>query len=171
MLKCDMLSFIKKLFQPKLVNAASAWQLLGNEASSSYWLYAAPVHLVLQRDTFSLAAPVPLSLEFEEIDAMTDALNKHFEADNLKFFWHENQWFLSLEINPNIQTTRPESVVNKDISAFLPTGEGAIKWASFTNELQMLLFAHPINQVREAKGLPVINSVWCYGGGQVEAIN
>ncbi|HSF70871.1 MAG TPA: hypothetical protein VLA25_01165 [Methylotenera sp.] len=166
-----MLSFIKKLFKPKLVNAALAWQQLGNDAGTGYWLYAAPVHLVLQRDTFSLAAPVPLPLEAEEISALTSTLNTHFEADNLKFFWHDNQWFLRLAINPNIQTTPPEKVVNKDINTFLPAGEGAIKWAAFTNELQMLLFAHPINQVREEKSLPVINSVWCYGGGQVQAIN
>ncbi len=161
-----MLSFIKQLLQPKLVNAALAWRQLGNDASSGYWLYAAPVHLVLQRDTFSLAAPVPLPLEVEEISALTGTLNKHFEADNLSFFWHENQWFLKLLSNPNIETSLAENAVNKDISAFLPTGEGAIKWASFTNELQMLLFAHPINQMRETKGLPAVNSIWCYGGGQ-----
>jgi hypothetical protein len=163
-----MLSFIKKLFKPKLVNAALAWQQLGNDVGSGYWLYAAPVHLVLQRDTFSLAAPVPLPLDAEEILALTSTLNKHFEADDLKFFWHDNQWFLMLTINPNIQTTPPESVVNKDISAFLPVGEGAIKWATFTNELQMLLFAHSVNQAREAKNLPVINSIWCFGGGLLE---
>jgi hypothetical protein len=164
-----MLSFIKKLFQPKLVNAALAWQQLGNDAGNGYWLYAAPVHLVLQRDSFSLSEPAPLLLERAEIDALTSALNKHFEAGTMKlmFFWHEKQWFLRLESNPDIQTNPPESAVNKNISAFLPTGEGAIKWASFTNELQMLLFAHPINQVRETKGLPAVNSIWCYGLGKI----
>jgi hypothetical protein len=162
-----MFSFIKKLLQPKYINAALAWQHLGNDAGSGYWLYAAPVHLVLQRDSFDLAAPVPLPLELEEIDALTSALNKHFEADNLEFFWHEKQWFLSLASNPDIQTHPPESAMNKSIDMFLPTGKGAINWAGFTNELQMLLFAHPVNQVREAKGLPAVNSVWCYGGGRV----
>ncbi len=162
-----MLSFIKKLLQPKLLNAALAWQQLGNDAGSGYWQYAAPVHLVLQRDTFSLVAPVPLPLALEEISVLTSTLNKHFEADNLEFFWHEEQWFLRLESNPNIQTNPPEKAINKDIDVFLPTGEGAIKWASFTNELQMLLFEHPINQVREAKGLPAVNSIWCYGLGKI----
>lgn len=162
-----MLSFFKNLFKPTSANAAQAWQQAGNHAGSAYWLYAAPVHLVLQRDSFSLAAPAPLPLERAEIDALTAALNKHFEADDLKFFWHEKQWFLRLENNPNIQTSAPEAALNKDISAFLPTGEGAIKWAQFTNEIQMLLFEHPINQAREAKRLPVINSIWCHAGGQV----
>jgi hypothetical protein len=35
----------------------------------------------------------------------------------------------------------------------------------------MLLFEHPINQAREAKRLPAINSIWCYGGGQIETNN
>jgi hypothetical protein len=166
-----MLSFIKKLFQVKKPNAAIAWQQAGNEAGSSFWLHAAPVHLVLQRDSFSLAEPVPLPLEIDEIDALTAALNKHFGHDMVanksQFFWHENTWFLRLETNPNIQTTAPEAAINKDTRAYLPTGEGAMQWASFQNEVQMLLFEHPVNAAREAKNLPVINSIWCYGLGQI----
>ena len=66
-----MLAFLKKLFSSKKPNAALAWQQAGNEAGSAFWLYAAPVHLVLQRDSFSLAEPVPLPLESDEIDALT----------------------------------------------------------------------------------------------------
>jgi hypothetical protein len=122
---------------------------------------------VLQRDTFSLSAPAPLVLDADESDALIAALNKHFEADKLQFFWHETQWFLRLEHNPNIQTHAPQAALNKAVGAYLPTGEGAIKWAAFTNELQMLLFEHPINLARETKGLPAINSIWCYGLGQL----
>ena len=161
-----MFVYLKKLFQPKLINAAIAWQAAGNDAGSAYWLYAAPVHLVLQRDTFSLAAPAPLVLNQQESDALTAALNKHFDADNKSFFWRDNMWFLCLENNPNIQTHAPQAALNKAVDAYLPTGEGAIQWASFTNELQMLLFEHPVNQAREAKHLPAINSIWCYGCGE-----
>lgn len=165
-----MFAFLKTIFLPSKPNAAQAWQQAGNEASSqdklAYWLYAAPVHLLLQRDSFSLAAPVPLPLENDEVDALTAAFNQHFSSDGMQFFWHESTWFLRLENNPNIQTTAPQASINKDINAYLPTGEGAMQWAKFQNEVQMLLFEHPVNQVREAKRLPVINSVWCYGGGQ-----
>jgi hypothetical protein len=166
-----MLDFLKKLFQSETPNAAIAWQQAGNQVENVFWLYAVPVHLVLQRDSFSLAAPVPLPLEIDEIDALTAALNKHFRADDLMFFWHENTWFLRLENNPNIQTTAPETALNKNISAFTPTGEGAIKWASFSNEIQMLLFEHPVNIAREAKRLPVINSIWCHGLGHIKTKN
>ena len=170
-----MLAFFKNLFQPKQANAAMAWASIqnkaGKQASSqdklAYWLYATPVHLVLQRDTFSLAAPVPLSLDADEVDALTGALNQHFASDGLAFIWHKNTWFLSLPTHPQISSTAPQAAINKDISAYLPTGEGAIRWASFTNEIQMLLFDHPVNIAREAKRLPAINSIWCYGGGQI----
>ena len=170
-----MLAYLKSLFKPKQTNAAIAWALLQNKAGKqtsnqdklAYWLYATPVHLMLQRDTFSLAAPVPLSLDTDEADALTAALNQHFASDGLAFIWHENTWFLSLPTHPQISSTAPQAAINKDISAYLPTGEGATKWASFTNEIQMLLFDHPVNIAREAKRLPAINSIWCYGGGQI----
>jgi hypothetical protein len=88
-------------------------------------------------------------------------------ADGKQFFWFENTWFLRLEQNPQIETFPPALVVNKDIHTFMPKGTGAMAWAKFQNELQMLLFEHPVNTKREAMHLPVINSVWCYGGGQL----
>ena len=170
-----MLAILKKLFQPKLLNAALAWASIqskaGNQASTqdklAFWLYVLPVHLVLQRDSFSLAAPVPLPLTNSEVDALTALFNEHFAADGKSFFWHENKWFLRLQVNPNIQTNAPLAAINKDISTYLPTGDGAMRWASFSNEVQMLLFEHPINQAREAKGQLAINSIWCYGLGKI----
>jgi hypothetical protein len=166
-----MFAFLKKIFQPLKLNAAQAWKQAGNETGSAYWLFAAPVHLLLQRDSFNLAEPAPLSLEKDEIDALTSAFNQHFAADNMQFFWHENTWFLRLETHPQIETFAPQSAINKDISAFLPIGEGAIKWAKFQNEVQMLLFEHPVNQAREAKQQLAINNIWCYGGGQIQNAN
>ena len=163
----SMFAFLQKLFQSREPNAALAWQQAGNRVGSAYWLYAAPVHLVLQRDSFSLAAPAPLLLENDEATALTSDFNQHFASDGMQFFWYETIWFLSLQSNPHIETTAPETALNKDISTYLPTGTGAIQWAAFQNELQMLLFEHPVNQAREAKRLPVINSIWCYGGGQL----
>ncbi len=166
-----MLAFLKTLFSPKIPNAATAWAAIqskaGNEASG-FWLYAAPVHLLLQRDSFSLAAPVPLPLENHEIEALTNTFNQHFSQDKLQFFWHENLWFLRLETDPNIQTHAPEAALNQDVRAYAPTGEGAMQWAKFQNEVQMLLFEHPVNLSREAKKMPAMNSIWCYGGAQLE---
>jgi hypothetical protein len=162
-----MFRFLKKLFVAKKWNAALAWQATGQSAGTAYWMHASPVHLVLQRDTFSLAGPVPLALTAQEVEALTNTLNHHFMADEMVFFWHEQQWFLRLNAHPNIETSAPDLAIHKDIAAFAPTGAGAMAWAAKSNEIQMLLFEHPVNQAREAARLPVINSIWCYGGGQL----
>ena len=166
-----MIHFLKCLFQSSAPNAALAWQQSGNEPGIAYWLYAAPVHLVLQRDSFSLVAPVPLHLEKTEIDALTSAFNQHFNQNDMQFSWYENRWFLSLQNDPQIETKPPEQAINKNIAEFLPMGEGAMRWAKFQNELQMLLFEHPVNLARDAKKLPVINSLWCYGLGRIYHAN
>jgi hypothetical protein len=34
------------------------------------------------------------------------------------------------------------------------------------NEVQMVLHEHPVNEAREARGEPAVNSVWLWGGGR-----
>jgi hypothetical protein len=38
------------------------------------------------------------------------------------------------------------------------------------NEVQMLLFAHPLNQARESRGELPVNSVWFWGNGTVSFV-
>jgi hypothetical protein len=39
------------------------------------------------------------------------------------------------------------------------------------NEMQMLLYTHPLNDARQARGQPAINSVWFHGSGAVPGAN
>jgi hypothetical protein len=38
--------------------------------------------------------------------------------------------------------------------------------AALLNEAQMVLHAHPLNEAREARGEPAVNSVWLWGAGR-----
>lgn len=40
-------------------------------------------------------------------------------------------------------------------------------WRHLINETQVMLHSHPVNQAREERGLPRINSVWPWGGGSL----
>jgi hypothetical protein len=53
----------------------------------------------------------------------------------------------------------------RDVKAYQPQGADALRWRSLSNEIQMLLHAHAINQDRAACGRQAINSVWLWGGG------
>jgi hypothetical protein len=52
-----------------------------------------------------------------------------------------------------------------NVDALRPQGEDAMVWQRFTNEVQMLLHEHPVNEAREQRGLAPINSVWFWGAG------
>jgi hypothetical protein len=44
-------------------------------------------------------------------------------------------------------------------------GRDGLRWL---NRIQMCLNSHPVNEAREMQGLPVINSLWPWGTGQLE---
>ena len=58
----------------------------------------------------------------------------------------------------------PHDLIGKEISSYLPQMEGPV--LSLTKESQRLLKNHPVNQAREASGLPPANSIWLWGQGR-----
>lgn len=134
-------------------------------------LFADPVHLQLQRDCFTLSAPVPLPLSVEETSALLDALNEHFAEDGLRFAaGSSGHWYLHMAQMQAMTTQPPDRAMDRDIHAFQPTGPDAARWQHLSNEIQMLLHAHPVNQQREARGLPACNSLWFWGGGELPQV-
>jgi hypothetical protein len=138
----------------------------GLDAGGAYWLRADPVHLVLQRDSFSLSEPCPLSVSREHGQAMILSLNQHFEQDGLKFcIGNSGAWYLYLAQPPQIKTALPAMAMGKNIAHFMPQSADASPWIAYLNEVQMLLHGHAANVAREQAGDVVVNSVWLSGGG------
>ena len=150
--------------------AAVAASADGINVAEGYWMRADPVHLVLQRDSFSLGEPVPLIVSGQDTHQMIATLNAHFAQDGMSFFAGKSgAWYMQWPETPDIRTNLPSSVIGKDIHSFMPKGAYAGKWLSHLNEIQMLLFEHPVNLAREASGLGVVNSIWISGGGSLPA--
>lgn len=138
----------------------------GLDVGDAYWLRADPVHLVLQRDCFSLGESIPLPVIREHADSMIASLNQHFNQDGLVFMiGNSGAWYLYAAQSPQLKTTLPSVAAGKNIHQFMPQGLESSKWLAVLNEVQMLLFEHPANQSREAAGIVAVNSVWFSGGG------
>jgi len=159
------LNKLAMVFRAPEPNALEAWQTMGGEVHHAFWFYAAPVNLLLGRDSFFLSEPAPLTLSHDDAVAIINSLNQHFSKEGYHFYVQGERWFMGLDEDPKIKTTAVNQVVNQNIADYLPKGEGALHWAALQNEVQMLLFSHPVNRAREAQGLPVVNSLWCYGLG------
>jgi hypothetical protein len=138
----------------------------GGDAADYFWLRADPVHLRATRDSMSLADASVLSIRPDQADLLVAALNAYFADDTRQFFTlHPERWYLRLASHPQIATRTLFEAIGKDINPLLPVGPQALHWHRVTNEIQMLLHAHGVNDARESRGEPTINSVWLWGGG------
>lgn len=117
----------------------------GGDPGAAYWLCADPVHVEVGR-TGALVTPAgALGITREEALALSGALSTHF-APALTFTApHPGRWY--------VRTAQPFAAADA-------TGRRAVE-----TELQMLLYAHPVNTAREAAGLPTVNSIAFSGGG------
>ena len=134
------------------------------------WLRADPVHLRLQRDQMLLLAHSEISAE--EARQMCASLNEYFAGQGMEFFApHPQRWYVRLDSLPDIQTRPISQVIGRDVRRALPTGADAAHWHRISNEIQMLLFAHPCNESRDERGELTINSVWLWGAGHSDSVS
>lgn len=143
----------------------------GGEAGMHYWLRADPVHLRVMRDRIVLAGSSELRLSQPEADALARSISDHFGAAFSPQPLHPERWYLRCEPAPRLRTIPISLAVGCDIDPLLPQGEDAMLFRTRLNELQMLLFEHPVNQAREARGELPVNSLWLWGGGCLPAIS
>lgn len=141
----------------------------GLEVGNAYWMCADPVHLELQQTQVILQPEVKCGAD--ESASLCDVLNRHFGQDGITFFApHPQRWYVRIA-EPSDVTTIPLRIASwRDVKSHQPQGADALRWRSLSNEIQMLLHGHTINQGREARGMQAINSVWLWGGGAANGI-
>jgi len=128
------------------------------------WLRADPVHLRLQRDQLVLLPDVGVNAG--EAAQLCAALNEHFAGQGMEFFApHPQRWYVRLDRLPGIETVPLSQAAGRNVRGLLPKGAEEAHWHRVFNEIQMLLFAHPVNEAREVRGELPVNSLWLWGGG------
>ena len=134
-------------------------------------LCADPVHLALAHEHLLLSSPAHLQLQDDEVRALLATLNEllaqYADLPGLRLEApHPQRWYLHLPAAPHIHFTALDAVIGRNITGFLPHGEDAAQWNRLSNELQMCLHAHPVNQTRRARGALAVNSLWFWGAAQ-----
>jgi hypothetical protein len=147
--------------QTGVANISAAFDGLGEGC----WLRADPVHLRLQREQVVLLPNVALS--HDEAQCFCASLNEHFADQGMEFFApHPDRWYVKLNELPDIVTVPLSQAAGRNIHGNLPGGADARRLNQIFNEIQMLLFAHPLNEAREKRKEVPVNSVWLWGNGQ-----
>jgi hypothetical protein len=141
----------------------------GIDAGSRYWLCAEPVTLEVGRDEVRLAGAVS-DLDAGESTALLSSLRAHFVSDGIEFVERgPGRWWVTLPEPQRLETSLPAAALGKPLIAHLPRGADAARWRRWQSEMQMLLFEHPVNRLREEGGRSPVNYVWMWGGGTLRA--
>ncbi len=145
--------------------AALQARAAGFDPERRYWLCALPATLEPRRDDVRLVGLVD-DVSADEAATLSSMFNVHFSDDGLQFLVPEpSRWLLACDSTPRLFTKPPSAAFGAPLFDHLPTGADSAIWRRWQNEIQMLLFEHPVNLAREAQGRPEINNLWLYGGG------
>ncbi len=135
-------------------------------------LAADPIHLHPDRSQLILFDARQFPLEQDEADTLLVSLQPLFSSADLQLVaTSPKHWYLIGKHGPAIKTSPPDQVSGHDLLQFMPRGDDRRPWTTLLNETQMLLHQHPVNQAREDRGLPAVNSLWFWGGGTLPTPN
>ncbi|WP_087735471.1 regulator [Paraburkholderia piptadeniae] len=147
----------------------------GGNPGDATWACVQPVHVRIAHDHLVLIDPA--SLELTDDDARTllgvarpliEELGVRIEAPQ------PSRWYLSSEAFGTLAGASPLRASGRNIEIWLPheahTGERSRAWMKLQNEVQMAWFEHPVNEAREARGLPAVNSIWFHAQGAAQPV-
>ena len=127
-----------------------------------------PCHLTVHADHIAMQDPAALRLEAQESLALLQAMAPYFLEDGLSLhFLQADTWLVQGEALRGLPTASIERVRGQKVDPWMPRLEAARLVRRLQNEMQMLLYTHPVNDARVARGAPMVNSFWLSGTGDL----
>lgn len=134
--------------------------------SEQAWLRADPVHLAISRDNAQLFDSHVVNPTAEEMAAIAQTINQHFEPDGIVItFPDPARGYIATDANNLPQSTPLWKMGGANVFDNLPLSKTRTNWRALSNEIQMLLHEHPVNARRAEAAKPAINALWIWGGG------
>ncbi len=148
--------------------AAVTYYLDSGERVAGWYLRVDPVHLRVDLNRLILFDASTFPLSDEEAHQLAGEVRGLLErvGGELMVFT-PSRWYLRFQQPPDIRTRSLLEVAGRDVHAQLPEGEAGADWRRLLNEIQMTLHRSPLNQAREERGEPAVNSLWFWGGGRL----
>ena len=148
-----------------LAAGALTLRAAGRDPGEACWARADPVHLRLMRERLILVPGAALSISGDEAAALCEALNRHFAGVLALEPADAARWCARLGEDLAASSECPLELAGREVGLAMPAGVHRL-----LNEAQMLLHAHPVNEAREARGEPAVNSLWLWGAGRAPRV-
>ena len=137
------------------------------------WGLVTPAHWQLGRDHATMIDPAQLGLSEDESRALFAAVRELFESEGFAAAWGDaGRWYIGRDELAGFSTASLDRVIGRNVDGWLGETRSGIGRLvrRLQSEVQLVFHAHPVNEVREERGEPVVNSFWLSGCGRAQAI-
>jgi hypothetical protein len=135
------------------------------------WGLLTPTHWQVGSEQIVLLDPARLYLDEDESRALLQALRSLFEPEGWTLHWGAPlRWYATHESLAELATASLDRVIGRPIDPWLPDRQIGRDLRRLQSETQMLLYTHPINAAREARGELAVNSFWLSGTGRTQPV-
>ena len=149
----------------------AAWQAqaakLAPEAISA-WAFITPCHWQAGAKQAAMSTAELPDFTALESQTLLKAMQPYFEEDGITLYYQQpSRWLACGEIFRGLATASLDRVAGRSVANWLPSASSALPLQRLQSEMQMLLYSHPVNDAREARDVPTVNSFWISGTGDL----
>ena len=127
------------------------------------WAFITPCHWAMGREHATLTDPATLDMTEAESRTLLVAMQPYFATEGITLHYSQpTRWLAEGAVFRSLPTASLDRVLGRNVDRWLPASK-AIKLLQ--NEMQMLLYSHPVNDLRSSKGQRTVNSFWLSGSG------
>lgn len=139
--------------------------------SGEGWGLMTLCHWQVGIDDVALGDPGQLQISAGESSALREAVRPFFEEDGIDVHPTPDpgRWLARSALFDGLATASIDRAVGRPISEWSPLTEASRPLRRLQNEMQMLLYTHPVNDARSERRVPPINSFWLSGTGPLPA--
>jgi hypothetical protein len=135
-------------------------------AAADHWAVITPCHWAVQTNHITMVSPRALDLQDNESRQLLAAMQPYFVEDGITLvFDTATRWLAQGAVFAGLATASPYRVLGARVDDWIPKAEAAKSLRRLQQEMQMLLYTHPLTDARASRGLPAINSFWVSGTG------
>lgn len=146
--------------------ALQAHSTLAALETGNAWAFITPCHWRTGAKHVAMGGlPLP-DFAAPESQALLAAMQPYFLEDGISLHYEQpGRWLACGDLFEGLATASLDRVAGRDVAHWLPGTPRAIPLQRLQSEMQMLLYHHPVNDARSARGVPSVNSFWISGTG------
>ena len=142
------------------------WAALHAKATAGAWAFITPCHWQVGANHITMSGQTLPDFSAQESQALLAAMQPYFEEDGIALLDDQpTRWLARGDIFDGLATASLDRVAGRNLDHWMPRSAQAAPLRRLQSEMQMLLYTHPVNDARTARGALPVNSFWVSGSG------